>query len=77
MSEPLEEMDERTAARVKRIQGEPYPQFGHEGRHHGSGAPGCPRGLHHHHDWYCEQPTPWEWQVLAGRTDPIETGSRA
>jgi hypothetical protein len=70
--------DERTAARIRRIQSEPYPQFGHGGRHHGRrGDPDCPPHLHHHHDWFCEAPTPHEWQVLAGRTDPIKTGSRA
>ena len=31
-------------------------QYGHEGQHHGSGAPGCPTGLHHHHDERCTPP---------------------
>jgi len=30
-------------------------QYGHEGRHHGTGAPGCPVELHHHHDERCER----------------------
>lgn len=67
----------REAARVERIKAEPFPQFGHGGRHKGNGSPDCPRRLHHHHDWFCKAPTPWEWQVLAGRTDPIQLGSRA
>jgi hypothetical protein len=31
-------------------------QYGHEGQHHGTGAPGCPRELHHHHDERCVSP---------------------
>jgi hypothetical protein len=31
-------------------------QYGHEGRHHGTGAPDCPRELHHHHDERCTPP---------------------
>jgi hypothetical protein len=31
-------------------------QYGHAGRHHGIGTPGCPRELHHHHDERCEPP---------------------
>jgi hypothetical protein len=35
-------------------------QWGHGGFHHGNGAPDCPRGLHHHHDEFCDLPTPME-----------------
>ncbi|HEX7173510.1 MAG TPA: hypothetical protein VF365_13000 [Candidatus Limnocylindria bacterium] len=31
-------------------------QHGHNGRHHGTGAPGCPKWLHHHHDERCTPP---------------------
>jgi hypothetical protein len=31
-------------------------QYGHGGRHHGTGAPDCPRELHHHHDERCVSP---------------------
>jgi hypothetical protein len=30
-----------------------YPQYGHGGQHHGTGEPGCPIELHHHHDERC------------------------
>jgi hypothetical protein len=68
--------DSRRNARIERIKAEPFPQFGCAGRHKGNGAPDCPLDLHHHHDWFCNLPTPWEWH-LAGRTGPIETRSRA
>lgn len=32
-------------------------QFGHAGVHRGTGAPDCPRALHHHHDEFCQMPT--------------------
>lgn len=32
-------------------------QWGHDGRHNGSGRDDCPRWLHHHHDIRCEYPT--------------------
>lgn len=67
---------EQMMARRRRIQSEPFPQFGHAGRHNGSGAPDCPRTLHHHHDEFCQLPTMAEW-ALAGRTDDIKVGSRA
>ena len=62
--------------RLERIRSELVPQFGHDGRHHGTGAPDCPRELHHHHDMFCRPPTRLEW-TLAGRTDEIKWGSRA
>lgn len=65
--------DKRRAARIERLRHD--TQFGHAGRHHGTGAPDCPRELHHHHDWFCQQPTPYEW-AAAGRTGPIVTTSR-
>lgn len=63
-------------ARFRRILAEPYPQFGHAGRHHGNGSPDCPRHLHHHHDEFCKPPTPMEWH-LAGREGEVVVGSRA
>lgn len=67
--------DER-AARIRRIQAEPYPQFGHEGTHRGSGSPDCPRERHHHHDEFCSPPTLSEWRE-AGRDGQPEWRSRA
>ena len=32
-------------------------QFGHGGRHNGTGTLYCPRRLHHHCDIFCEMPT--------------------
>jgi protein gp37 len=41
-------------------------QWGHAGRHHGSGAPDCPRDLHHHHDDRCRFPL--DWVVVGGES---------
>lgn len=42
--------------------------FGHAGRHHGNGSPGCPRELHHHHDEFCTTPT--DAELRAAGIDP-------
>lgn len=39
-------------------------QYGHEGQHHGTGAPDCPRELHHHHDERCVSPLDTRRQVI-------------
>ena len=62
--------------RLRQIQSEPVPQFGHDGRHRGYGAPDCPRTLHHHHDMLCPLPTREEW-AAAGRTGEPVWRSRA
>lgn len=54
----------RTAARIERLRND--PQFGHQGMHSGNGTEDCPRERHHHHDWFCDQPTPYELR-MAGR----------
>lgn len=41
-------------------------QWGRSGRHHGSGAPDCPRSLHHHHDDRCRFPI--DWVVVGGES---------
>jgi len=51
----------------------PAAQYGHAGQHHGTGAPGCPVDLHHHHDEHCERPEAVErwlaaWQAFADVT---------
>jgi protein gp37 len=43
-------------------------QYGHDGRHHGTGEPGCPRWLHHHHDERCRFPI--DWCVAGGESGP-------
>ena len=74
--DPAIRLQARREARIKRIQAEEFPQFGHDGMHHGNGGPDCPRVRHHHHDWFCEPPTPMEW-AMAGRTGAVEWRSRA
>lgn len=54
---------------VKRLRMGDY-SFGHAGRHHGNGSPGCPIELHHHHDEFCRLPTRNE--VIAAGLDPKE-----
>lgn len=44
--------------------------FGHAGTHHGTGAPGCPKAVHHHHDMFCPAPTQDEWE-RAGNDGPV------
>lgn len=46
--------------------------WGCDGMHRGSGAPDCPRHLHHHHDAFCREPSDMELR-LAGVEKP-ETG---
>jgi protein gp37 len=49
--------------------------------HHGSGAPDCPRHLHHHHDDRCRRGL--DWAVVGGESGPrardndFETNARA
>jgi hypothetical protein len=50
-------------------------QFGHAGRHHGTGAPDCPRELHHHHDEFCSRPTMAE--LRAAGIDPADFKPRS
>lgn len=52
-----------------------YNQFGHAGRHQGSGRPDCPRELHHHHDVFCEYPT--EAELVEAGIDPEEFKARS
>ncbi len=43
-------------------------QRGCAGEHHGSGAPGCPKELHHHHDDRCAPAL--DWVVVGGESGP-------
>lgn len=52
-------------------------QFGCDGRHKGSGSPDCPRRLHHHHDMFCDIPSPAELMLAGVDPDTFTPGSRA
>ena len=43
-------------------------QWGHGGRHHGTGTKECPRELHHHHDERCRFPI--DWVIAGGESGP-------
>ena len=53
---------------VERVTG--TRQYGCDGAHRGSGQPGCPKDLHHHHDSRCRFPI--DWVIVGG-----ESGSGA
>jgi len=65
--------EERLMFRLERLKSGDW-QFGCDGQHTGIGIPGCPRERHHHHDYFCEQPTNNELR-LAG-VDPKDFRSR-
>lgn len=50
-------------------------QFGHAGKHSGSGAKDCPRERHHHHDEFCQMPTLAE--LRAAGIDPKDFKPRS
>lgn len=51
-------------------------QRGHAGQHHGTGAPGCPRDLHHHHDELCD-PAPAMTSSLAALSERAQRAREA
>lgn len=51
---------------LRRVPG--FGQYGHDGTHHGTGAPNCSTGLHHHHDERCAFPL--DWAVVGGESGP-------
>lgn len=52
----------KTGRRIQRLS-HGQSQWGHAGQHRGSGAPDCPRTMHHHHDDFCALPTWWECEM--------------
>lgn len=61
---------------VRRLQSGDY-QFGHGGSHHGNGSPDCPRFRHHHHDEFCQLPTPAELRAAGIDLADFRPRSRA
>lgn len=45
--------------RIQRLKAGDW-SFGCDGTHHGTGAKGCPKRRHHHHDAFCQHPTLFE-----------------
>lgn len=52
-------------------------QWGCAGRHSGPGSPDCPVDLHHHHDLFCQPPTPQECRAAGVKKPPSGWDSRA
>ena len=57
-----------STSRIGRLKSGNY-QFGHGSKHKGGGSKACPRSKHHHHDNFCDLPTPEE--LLEAGLDPI------
>ena len=64
------------SARIEKLKRGDW-QFGHAGRHRGTGAPDCPRDSHHHHDEFCDLPTDEELEAAGIDPETFRARSRA